>query len=166
MNFSIPWNKKYNYVSFKVTFCYFFNIYNICFRLLLSSNLICIRFGDLSDIIKNSGLMFLSWQFCVLYHLFCFSCLFLQLLSFTSCLPLLWGCLIWAWLLSSDFFSMGGVCQSSACRSQNMQNRISVSLTHNDAYSVCVCVCMRACACIFLGVIEPDLGYYACVILK
>lgn len=137
---SLYFEINYNYISFKVT-CYFFNIYNIFFRLLLSSNLICIRFGDLSDIIKNSGLMFLSWQFCILYHLFCFSCLFPQLLSFTSCLPLLWGCLIWAWLLSSDFFSTGGVCQSSACRSQNMQWVFQWVWHITTMLTLCVFVC-------------------------
>lgn len=132
---------NYDYISFKINFRDFLT-YTIYFLGFYYPQ-ICIRYGKLSDIIKNSGLMFLSWQFCVLYHLFCFSCVFPQLLSFTSCLPLLWGCLIWAWLHSSDFFSTGGVCQSSACRSQNMQNCLSVSLTHhNNADSVCVCLCV------------------------
>lgn len=101
-------------------------------------------FGNLSDIIKNSSLFISTWCFCLDgSESFTAHVVFPQLLSFASSLPLLWGRLIWAWLRSSDFFSAGGVCQSSACRSQNKHNSAFQWVWHITArLTLCVCVCV------------------------
>lgn len=74
---------------------------------------------------------------------FCVSISLMSSSSFSFCLPLLWRCLASAWLLPSDFFSLGGVCQSWVCENQNKQNSVVQWFWHiTDPLIVCVCVCL------------------------
>lgn len=117
-----------------------------------------VRTGSCLDTIRNSDQFHISLP--DVFVCFVFLVSFPQLFSFTFCLPLLWGCLIWAWLLSSDFFSTCGVCQSSACGSHRHHSvvqwvwHITAMLTVCARVSVCLCVHARS----FLAVIEPDIG--------
>lgn len=106
--------------------------------------------GNLQNKIKNSAffphliplpvLLFLYRLLLTLILFVCLSSLSPRVFPFLP--PLLRRCLVSTWLLSSDFFSLGGVCQSWVCGSQNKQNSVFQWFWGTtDLLIVCACVC-------------------------
>lgn len=111
-----------------------------------------------SDSVSFCASEFLNVFLCSLI-LFVFVWSYLSLLSFSCslCLSLLWRHILSAWLLSSDFFSLGGVCQGwrvggvQVYVSQNKQKPVFQWFWHiTGLLIVCVCGYLKISTCCFV----------------
>lgn len=146
--------------------------------------------NNLKNIIRTSADIFFS-EMCLFLFLFGpqhFLMYFSSLLSFclsssglislfcrfpSLCLSLLWRHILSAWLLSYDFFSLGGVCQGwRVGEFRYVRLKTSKSLSFNDfdtsqVCCVCLCLCIRLpqdFQMMFLDFLESDVTFAAALI--